>query len=305
MVSFLKRLESGPPILLDGPMGTELSRRGIDTALPLWSAVALLEAPWAVEQIHRDHLAAGAEVLTTNTFRTHRRSLARAGHEARAAELTDRAVRLARAAIEQAPATTAARFVAGSVSPLEDCYRPELTARPAVLQREHEEMATHLEGSGVDLLLVETMPTIREAVAAATAAVATGLPVLVGFTCREDGRLLSGSSIVDAVHAVEPLGVSGLLVNCTPAAALHHALEPLAAAASVPIGAYGNVGHAEADQGWANTDVLDPAEYLGYARRWLAVGARLVGCCCGTTVEHVRGLRDLLATACQQEESPA
>ena len=86
-MSFLERLGDPRPILLDGATGTELNRRGVSTDLPLWSAAALLDAPAALRQVHRDYLLAGAEIVTANTFRTHRRSLARGGYGDSAAEL--------------------------------------------------------------------------------------------------------------------------------------------------------------------------------------------------------------------------
>lgn len=294
---FLTRLSSQIPVLLDGPMGTELNRRGFDTALPLWSAWALLRSPDAVREIHIDHLRAGAEVLTTNTFRTHRRSLQKAGYGSRARELTELAVELAREAIAREPSAGADTcFVAGSVSPLEDCYSPHLTPRPKELEGEHEEMARHLTEAGVDLLLVETMPTIREALAATRVAVATGRPVLVGFTCDTRGQLVSGEAVADAAAAIEALGATALLINCTPAHALHRALERLAGATQLPIGAYGNVGHSEDDQGWSVTDNLDATGYAERARGWIEMGARLVGCCCGTTPEHLRAVAALIGS---------
>ena len=184
-MSFLKRLAVPRPILLDGATGTELNRRGVNTDLPLWSARALLEAPDVLRQIHADYVRAGAELLTADTFRTHRRSLARGGQADRAAELTRLAVSLAReAAALAAPGREC--FVAGSQAPLEDCYSPELVPPQADCEREHAELAGHLAAAGVDLILVETMNTIREAVAAVRAARATGLPVLASFVCRSD-----------------------------------------------------------------------------------------------------------------------
>ena len=96
MIDFLQRLASPQPILLDGPVGTELDRRGVDTSLPLWSARALLEAPEVLRQIYRDYREAGAEVLTANTFRTHARNLAPAELDREAASLTLEAVEIAR-----------------------------------------------------------------------------------------------------------------------------------------------------------------------------------------------------------------
>src|SRR5262245_11781968 len=108
---FLERLRTGPPLLLDAAMGTELQRRDADTSLPLWSARPLLRDPELVWTVHGDEISAGADILTTNTFRTHARSLAKANFAERAAELTARAVQLAHQA---AAAPGREVFVAGS-----------------------------------------------------------------------------------------------------------------------------------------------------------------------------------------------
>ena len=296
-MSFLKRLALARPILLDGATGTELNRRGVNTDLPLWSASALLDAPDVLSQIHTDYVRAGVEMLTANTFRAHRRSLARGGQGERAAELTGLAVRLARAAAEQAEHEC---FVAGSQAPLEDCYSPELVPPQADCEREHAEMAQHLAAAGVDLILVETMNTIREAVAATRAARATGLPVLTSFVCRTDGRLFSGEAVASAVQAVAPLGVAGLLINCTPSATIHQPFDELRAAVkaragSVPIqGLYANIGHTNEIDGWTTTEDVSPLEYARLASGWLAQGANLIGGCCGTTPAHVAALSLML-----------
>lgn len=280
-MTFLGRLQDRRPILLDGATGSELDRRGADTSLPLWSARALVASPEVLFQVHADYARAGAEVVTANTFRTHRRSLAKGGLGDRAAELTHVAVEIARRAA--APA-----FVAGSLAPLEDCYSPELVPPARDCEREHAEMAVHLAEAGVDLILVETMNTIREAEAAARAALATGLPVLLSFVCRSDGRLISGESVTTAVGAARALGVHGLLVNCTPAATIDQPFAELqAAAGALPAGLYANIGHTDDIKGWTSTCDVTPPEYARLAAAWLASGARLVGGCCGTTPEHI------------------
>ena len=147
------RLVAGPPLLLDGALGTELERRGAPSALPLWSTHALLHRPALVQAIHREYVAAGAAVLTANTFRTQRRTLARAGLTEAAAALTARAVALARAAAAGADPAADAVLVAGSAPPLEDCYRPDLVPDDAALAREHAEHARNLAAAGADLVL--------------------------------------------------------------------------------------------------------------------------------------------------------
>ena len=114
------RLLEARPLLLDGATGTELERRGSPTGLPLWSAHALLEDPGLVQRIHADYAAAGADVLTANTFRTQRRTLARGGVGERAAELTSTAVALARRAAAEA-SNRRPVFVVGSAPTLEEC----------------------------------------------------------------------------------------------------------------------------------------------------------------------------------------
>lgn len=233
--------------LLDGALGTELTRRGVDTRLPLWSARALMDAPEVVRRIHADYAEAGAEVLTANTFRTNTRALARAGLPDQVAALTRVAVGLARAG-----AAGRAR-VAGSIAPVEDCYSPDLVPDDASLAREHGELANALAGAGCDLILVETMNTVREAAIAAAAAARTGLPLWVSWTLGPDDRLLSGETLAEAVRAIRPLGPEAVMVNCIPVAQVSSALRALRAAVGddvIRIGAYANVGHVDDEVGW-------------------------------------------------------
>ena len=292
MTDFRTRLREGRPLLLDAAMGTELQRRGADTRLPLWSARALVDDSALVRTIHSEEVAAGAEVLTANTFRTHRRTLAKGGLGERSHVLTAFAVALARDAAAESGRDV---FVAGSLAPLEDCYRPDLVPEEEALEREHREQADSLAAAGVDLILLETHNSVRELVAAARAAKETGLPFVASMVTDGAGRLLSGEPIADAVHVLEPLQPDALSINCVPAARLRSDLAVLAAAApGVPLAAYGNLGLPADDLGWAFTEELSPESYAEHARHWLATGARLVGGCCGTTPVHTTAMRRLL-----------
>jgi len=289
---FLERLAAGAPLLLDAAMGTELQRRDADTRLPLWSARALLQDPELVWTVHADEAGAGADILTANTFRTHGRSVAAAGESADAAALTAEAVGLAHRA---AAVPRREIFVAGSLSPLEDCYRPDLAPDDAVLAREHGVQARTLAAAGVDLILAETHNSIREAEAALRAAKQTGLPVAVSLVTDGAGRLLSGERVEDAAARLLPLAPDAIGINCVPAARLAGELALLRAAApATPLIAYGNLGLPEDDKGWSFTDELSPEAYADEAARWLALGARIVGGCCGTTAEHTRAVRRML-----------
>jgi S-methylmethionine-dependent homocysteine/selenocysteine methylase len=267
----------------------------VDTGLPLWSANALLtgRGESVLRQIHADYLSAGAEILTSNTFRVHRRALAYSGQQERAPELTRRAVDIARSAIAQTGADVP-RFVAGSISTLEDCYRPDLVPPDEECRVEHSERVHHLLECGIDLFLIETMNSIREAVIAAKLAVITGTPVIVSFVCNIDGHILSGESLADAAHTLLPLGISAIGVNCSPVSDIARPLAELRAVcgSDFPLIAYGNIGRADDTVGWINTDLVDPFTYGRYAAIW---PARIIGGCCGTMPAHIAHLKSILS----------
>jgi homocysteine S-methyltransferase len=245
-----------------------------------------------LQQIHEDYLRAGADIITTNTFRTHRRALAPSGNADRALELTRRAVDIARAAIASVNSDTP-KFVAGSISTLEDCYRPDLVPPDDELLDEHSDRVLHLVECGVDLILIETINTIREAVIMAKLATATGTPVVVSFVCDREGKILSGETLTEAANQLLPLGIAAIGVNCGPTPNLAKPLAELATACGkdFPLIAYGNIGYADEEVGWVNTDSENPNAYCEYAIHW---PVKIVGGCCGTTPQHIVELRSAL-----------
>ena len=292
-MTFLSSLSQPRQLILDGATGTELHRRGVDTGLPLWSANALLHERDArvLQDIHEDYLRAGADIITTNTFRTHRRALAPSGHAGRALELTRRAVNIARAAIVSVHADSTT-LLAGSISTLEDCYRPDRVPSDAELHAEHAERIRHLSECGVDVMLIETINAIREAVIVATLAAGTGTPVVVSFACNREGKILSGETLTDAAHQLLPLGIAAIGVNCGPTSMLATPLAELrlACGRDFPLIAYGNIGYADEEVGWVNTDSQGPREYCEHAARW---DVHIVGGCCGTTPQHIAALTSI------------
>ncbi|MFC1543157.1 homocysteine S-methyltransferase family protein, partial [Candidatus Neomarinimicrobiota bacterium] len=182
MLSLIHLFQQGGVVLLDGALGTELWRRRVDISLPLWSARALETAPAVVRAIHQDYLAAGARILTANTFRTTSFTYQRTGlgeKEAREAACiaTHRAVSLAREAVGNHPPRDI--LLAGSMAPVGDCYTPGDYPGAAVARKIYGEQARELSAAGVHLLLLETHITLEEAMIALAAGTETGLPVLV------------------------------------------------------------------------------------------------------------------------------
>jgi S-methylmethionine-dependent homocysteine/selenocysteine methylase len=292
------RLADGPPLLLDAAMGSDLDRRGVRTTLPLWSAIGLVERPELVRQIHLENLLAGADILTTNTFRTTARTLRAAGLDpARAPELDAIAVRLANEARDDAGRHDV--LIAGSLAPLEDCYLPTFDTPPDIALDEHRIQARSLAEAGVDFLMVETMPTAAEAAIALQAARETGLPVTVGFVCAPSRpgdvvRLLSSESLAEAVTAVEPFGPSAVVANCAGPAIIAAALGELRGLTSLPTGGYANAGIVDDEVGWKPDDSVSPEGYAELVRAWIPLGARIVGGCCGTHPAHTAAMRRMI-----------
>lgn len=268
--------------LLDGPMGTELSARGVSTETALWSAAAIDSAPQVIAAIHRDYAEAGATVHTANTFRTKRRQI-----PDRWEELARRAVAIARASVP------AWHRIAGSIAPLEDCYRPDLS--PDECREEHRELAEALAAAGVDLLLCETFPHVGEALVAVEEAARTGLPTWVALTAGPEGTLLSPEAMAHGAREAVRRGATAVLVNCTRATETERFVAALASLGglgglgAVPFGAYANAGSAEDGIGWGAGEAGAQA-YAAIAERWAALGATILGGCCGTGPAHLRAL---------------
>jgi S-methylmethionine-dependent homocysteine/selenocysteine methylase len=274
-------------VILDGAVGTELGLRGIDTRSPLFSAKALLDdrGRRVLRELHAEYLRAGADIITAATFRTNHRALDAAGQGSRFPELAQIAVAEAIAARDQ----HGSGLVAGSMAPLADCYRPEARPPPELAFMEHLEHARVLAMAGCDLLLVETIASGEEGIAAVEAASSTGLPVCAAVQIAPEGKLLDGSDPREFFTAAVAAGAGVVLLNCMPPDGIDSMLD-LAKNAGVPFGAYAHVGEIDPAVRWQPSPPLDPETYAGRAARWIAQGATMIGGCCGTSPAHVAAL---------------
>lgn len=289
--------------VLEGPKGTELQRLGRSVTDPWWTSEALLSDAGReqLRGIHQAYRRAGAGLVSANTFRTNLRALRAAGaDEAFARELVRRAVSDARSAADPPAGGGPAVRVAAGMTTVEDCYRPDLVPSDAELAEEHGWLAARLAEQKVDLVLAETLNTVREAVVVTESCVRAGLPVWVSFVCREGGLLLSGEPLEDAVRTVAAAGAGAVLVNCVALGDLDAALSVLAKHSPVPVGAYPNVEDRSGVEEWTPVDryvpvACGPEEFAeSMAERVERYGLDLVGGCCGTTPAHIAALRTRL-----------
>jgi S-methylmethionine-dependent homocysteine/selenocysteine methylase len=292
----------GPIALLDGSMGQELINRGAGGDGLLWAADALFNAPQTVLQIHRDYIAAGADIITTNSYSAIRWKLEQAGAGHRLEEMNRLAGELAVQARNESAADSGREIlIAGSLPPQHGSYNPDRVLPYRELEPLYRQQAAWL-APYVDFFLCETMSTAEEGRAAATGAAATGKPVWVSWTLDDEraGCLRSGESIAGAVRALEDLPVSMRLGNCSRPETLSAALPELLRHG--PAGAYGN-GFSDVSSEWVYSgnetlpgvrQDLGPEAYASFAAQWIEAGARVIGGCCEIGPAHINRLRTLI-----------
>jgi homocysteine S-methyltransferase len=277
-------------LVCDGAMGTMLHAGGVslDRSLPELN----ISHAELVRAIHRAYIAAGADVIETNTFGASRLRLARYGLADQAEELNRAGARLAREARDHVSnVSRSGLLVAGSISPATPAgLGHRLAARE--LRDAFREQIEALYDGGVDLLLFETFGSLAELVEAIGVAQGLGgLPIVAQMTFVDDGRTLGGDSPEEVATTLTGLGVTALGANCTLGPqGLLDILAELARWTTLPLTAQPNAGPPTLTDGRFQYTASDPAYFGRQARRFVELGATLVGGCCGTTPAHIEAV---------------
>lgn len=292
------------PVVLDGGLASELQRRGQHVRAPQWTNEPLFtnNGRDLLRSIHTEYVDAGADVITANTFRTGLRALRRIGLDERdSARLTTLAVQEARSAAGSKRGRRP--LVAGSVAPVEDCYRPDLVPSDKELVAEHRWLARQLSGAGVDFILAETMNSLKEARIVIESARGADLSVVVSFVCTSGARILSGEQLKVAAQEAQDIGAEAVLVNCTSPSDTEEAIAVLRDHCRIPIGAYPNLEDRSTIADWTPVDrhvpsVWSAEEFASMAATWLhTYRLSVIGACCGSAPEHIAALVRLVHTA--------
>ncbi len=315
MSAFRARLADPAPVILDGAMGSAIEAAGVDVHNPLWGSAALLTAEGRAinDLLHADYHAAGAELLIANTHNlSHQhcaeylaaqpgedtpeallgRGQARSGWSEDCAKSSGVAGgrygldRLVAAAIESARETGA--LVAGCLASPDRPYTRRASLTAAEVTARLRGAFEALVRAAPDAIFFEMLTTAADLEGVA-ALIDDRVPVGVGLVCA-DGALRSGVPIEDAVSAFADHRVT-FFVQCTPYDEVDAALERLLAATDAPVGVYANDGRRFVDGAWEG-EGAGPEAYAAAAARWVEMGARIVGGCCGTTPQHIAALRE-------------
>lgn len=286
--------------ILDGGMGRELERIGAPFSQPLWSAQALIETPHYVKQAHQAFIDAGAEIITVNSYACVPFHL---GDELYAEQGTSLAAKAARLAHEVASQSEQKVQVAGSLPPVFGSYRPDLfePERAKAISIE----LLHAQDEYVDLWLAETVASIAEAKMYAELFSITEKPAYICFTLQDEedqpATLRSGESLEDAIALLADIDAKGVFFNCSIPEVIEQAIEVVThvtnqVGKSLEVGVFANSftpiksGH-KANASIQTVRHFSPQEYLVFAKRWHALGASIIGGCCGIEPRHIDELR--------------
>jgi len=292
------RLNNGEVVIIDGGMGTELQARGAKMDHAAWCGLANLDHQDLVREIHEDYIRSGADVIITNTYPTSRFALESGELGDRVEEANRRAAEAALQARENAADHPV--VVAGSMSiwGLRDAREKGLIGEgdDEVLAG-YREQASILADAGVDLIVLEMFGTAW--LPGLQAAAETRLPVWIGpmVDVDGDGRVWtrpSESPFEETLPALLGPGVTAVTLMHSELEPIVPALEIVAGAWDGPFGAYPHVGDFKRPE-WIFGDIT-PEGFAAEARKWVDLGAQLVGGCCGIRPEHIRALKEQLPT---------
>jgi 5-methyltetrahydrofolate--homocysteine methyltransferase len=277
-------LQQKRPLVFDGAMGSELSRRGLQPGCEL-----NLSEPQQISAMHHEYTVIGVDFLTTNTFTANRIYLETHGQEGDLQAINRAGVELAR------EAAGPKQYVIGDIGPTGRLLKPYGEYAEEQFMENFREQALVMIESGADGLLVETMTDLREALCALKACrEVTSLPVMVTLsysTTDKGGRTIMGSGVAEAATELEKHGAAVVGANCGD-------LDPLQMAeiaalyrqhTSLPIMIQPNAGIPKL-VGGKTVYGMNPTDFAAGVARCIENGASIVGGCCGTTLDHIRSI---------------
>lgn len=288
-------------LILDGGMSRELLRLGAELKQPEWSALALMNSPEIVRQVHAEFIAAGADVVTTNSYALVPFHIGEERFRKDGPALIALAGQLAREAADGACRKV---VVAGSLPPIFGSYEPE-NFDPSTVQNYLKVLVENLSPH-VDVWLGETLSLIAEGEAVRKAIQAQPKPFWISFTLADDAgqiaggepKLRSGETVRAAAEWAAGSGAQALLFNCAKPEVMKKAVETAAAVfaekgSALKIGVYANAFESDTDDKAANEGLHDTRGdltgdvYSRFACDWADAGATMIGGCCGIGAEHI------------------
>lgn len=272
-------------ILLDGAMGTQLQEAGLK--LGERPEILCITDPDIVAGVHHRYIQNGSRIIYANTFGANAHKLEGTGYSAR--EVITAAIHVAKEA-----AAAASCLVALDVGPIGEMLEPYGTLSFESAYELYKEMILAGASAGADLIVFETMTDLYEVRAAVLAAKENcSLPVFVTMTFEQSGRTFTGTCVESMALVLEGLGADAIGINCSLGPdEIYPIAKRLADSTDLPLIIKANAGLPDPETGAYDIDALSFAESM---TRYIPLGLRFVGGCCGTSPDFIAALRSALA----------
>ncbi len=280
------------PLILDGAMGTELLRMGIELPLPLWSAVANETCSDKVYDVHREYIEKGADVLTTNSFRTTPYAYQKAGFSKKDALLKSE-INLKNSVSIAKMAVSENQLIAGSIAPIEDCYSPEIYPGDTKLINSMECVINWFHQSEVDIILFETMGNAHE-ISRVISINNYDLPVWLSLILKDKNHLLDGTPLYEILETLSTSKVEMLLLNCNTIQLTLEALATIKRYWTRSWGVYPNLGINNPEIDGKIEQIISNETWRYKVNEILIEKPDVIGACCGSTPEHIRIIKELI-----------
>ncbi len=273
------------PLILDGAMGSMLQQKGLKSDGPMWMSLANLNFPDIVYSIHKEYIDAGADIITTNTFRTNPVAVKKFGRNLKTNNIVKHAVSLALQAAYDLPV-----FVAGSNAPAEDCYQKERKISLAKIRYNHAEHIDLLMEAGCNFILNETQSHLEEIKIISQYCSGKSIPFIMSIFTDGNLRLLSGEKLLDVISIIQDFNPLAIGINCIKPETFLKFYK--VCKMEFNWGAYLNAGAGSYKNKKISTGIF-PDEYALLIKNILVKNPSFVGGCCGTTPDHIKHIKNL------------
>jgi len=288
MNKFLERLNGGEILVADGATGSNLQKMGLKPGKPPEDLI--IDDPDIILKLETSFVEAGSDIILTCTFGGTRIRMKDSQYQDRSPEVNIRAAELAHKAASKRTDV----LVAGSMGPVGALLKPYGTLDEADVKATFAEQAKALADGGVDFLLIETMFAFEETDAAFSGArSATDLPIVISFSYDRGTRTMMGIKPKDVIKKYSEMGAVLVGANCGTTLENMEAVvkEYGEAVPDFPLWVKPNAGvphmDIETEQGVYD---MTPEDMANYAKKYVSLGAKIVGGCCGNTPEHIAAI---------------
>jgi len=288
MNRFLERLNAGEILVSDGATGSNLQKMGLKPGQPPEDLI--IDSPDLISGLAASFVEAGSDIILTCTFGGTRMRMKDSKYQERTSEVNMLAAELARKAASKRTDV----LVAGSMGPVGALIKPYGSLEAEDVRATFAEQAKALADGGVDLLVIETMFSFEETTAAFEGArSATDLPIVISFSYDRGTRSMMGVKPKDVIKRYTEMGVTMVGANCGTTLENMEAVvkEYVDTVPNAPLWVKPNAGVPRMDiQTEQGIYDMSPQDMARFSKKYVALGARVVGGCCGNTPEHVAAI---------------